>query len=606
MPDTIYELIDEKVHFQAVHGPSKYHSEPLHVQRMFLAYDNVEVLNPSETVEYSSALDGPIYRCVIESSKLRGYVRLKLQEIEVKRALNDRPDQSPKPELIRTFSFVEGSKVNSIPDLENANDDDVFITQVESRKSKLTPIEKKISNMQSGISKQLSMPSLSDEPTDKPIYEAVTDHYMLRPLKVTNSRRMVTAKLPNWCISSVEVKVFEEYDEMEALTKRKFQNIEEYHRATKNMKRKPALFKKIAYLNSFEFAGHFGDIFAQHIGELLGLNQKTIDISMMQGSVIYTNVMANGHVINYEIIPSTTSSWPDEAYEWALRPRETVHDARSKIAYRWPTPGMIERVKSLPCHILPIGFIPKHGFNVEQEFQWRLAFPAAQRFLESCLTHSQMRCYLFMLTLYKSFIEPRDTKLGLTPDHLKTFLFWECERDFVRWPEERLGEKLKLLLLKLRMYLEYQSLPDYFLPQRNLFENIPTSNLLIAHRKIADILENPVMYTLKALRNLKYTHPQFYPAMDFKNLFHLLETDRSLHRNVDASELDEINEKVLDELVESDGDEEEEDIQTRWYREAYKRIQEEKKEKEAQAKIKEKIAKKRRLSTDSIKTGVSY
>ncbi|PSN40706.1 hypothetical protein C0J52_13756 [Blattella germanica] len=290
-----------------------------------------------------------------------------------------------------------------------------------------------------------------------------------------------------------------------------------------------SLFENRCYLNSITFMRSFADIFVEKLALPLGFS-SSMDSAMLQGSKIFCDVVQSGQdtkpvKVRNEITPTIFSSiWPKEALKWKTRTRNRMPDSRPG-AMAWPTQAMIEHVQRLGCHFLPQGYMPTRGQNNEQYLEWQVAFPEAEQFLETCLTHSQIRCLLFSMALYKTFLESVNSPLGLHPMHFRTLLFWQCERNFI-WPEDRPGVTLMKFLDKMYEALMQTNLSDYFIPRRNLFESTPRSHLLKVQEKLLRIRENPVMHLLIAVRNLRYVNTTFYPVLDCKKLYKIITSEK--------------------------------------------------------------------------------
>ncbi|XP_021930255.1 uncharacterized protein LOC110834913 isoform X2 [Zootermopsis nevadensis] len=345
-------------------------------------------------------------------------------------------------------------------------------------------------------------------------YTTITQLMTPRPLKERRLGHVPhnTSEIPKQCFNAIDIPVYDYDDD------------------TGNFKEKRNLFETRYYLNSIVFMRSFADIFSDKLAAPLGFTSG-LKSATLQGTKIYCDTTNKGHdsrpvKIRTEIIPTIFSAiWPKEALKWKTRTRNRVSDPRADMVYTWPTQSMLKQVHSLGCHLLPLGYMPTRGRNNEQYLEWQLAFPEAERYLETWLTHSQVRCLLFSLALYKSFLEPLNVQLGLLPTHIRTLLFWQCERNYAAWPEDRPGETLRKLLEKLYEAIMQKNLPDYFIPRRNLFESTPRTHLLKVQEKLLRIRENLVMHTLSAVRNLRYVDKSFYPVFDCKRLYQIITTD---------------------------------------------------------------------------------
>ncbi|XP_013186570.2 uncharacterized protein LOC106131872 [Amyelois transitella] len=282
------------------------------------------------------------------------------------------------------------------------------------------------------------------------------------------------------------------------------------------------LYETQYYLSSLEFMRNFVDIFITNLGSSLELTQDAIKSALTQGASIYCNALKNGRSIGCEIYPAIVAAWPNSANQFIIRERKIIQNPRTNFSYQWPTKQMVHKTIELGCFLIPVGFRPKRGQNPDQELQWRVIFPAAERYLEKCLAHSHVRCYLFALTLHKTFMENETLKIGIDASHFKNHLFWQCEDNFAKWPEDRLGETLRTFLQTFYVHFGQSRLPNYFMNSCNEFKSIPKPLLLKLQRKLADILEAPVTHILYALNKLKYHKRDFYPKFNILRLYEIL------------------------------------------------------------------------------------
>lgn len=366
----------------------------------------------------------------------------------------------------------------------------------------------------SGYKSEGGFPSHTNTSESEYGYTTITQLTTPRPLKERRLGHVPhnTSEIPQQCFHATDVPVYD-YDDDSG-----------------NFKAGKKLFETRYYLNSIIFMRGFADIFSEKLGASLGFTSG-LDSATLQGTKIYCDTIHDAPdskpvKIRNEIIPTIFSAiWPKEALKWKVRSRKRVSDPRPDAVYTWPTQAMLDHVHSLGCHLLPLGYMPTRGRNKEQFLEWQLAFPEAERYLETWLTHAQVRCLLFSMAVYKSFLEPLNTQLGLLPIHIRTLLFWQCERNYAAWPEDRPGETLRKFLEKMYEAIMKKDLPDYFIQRRNLFESTPSTHLLKVQEKLLRVRENLVMHTLFAVRNLRYVDSSFYPVFDCKRLYHIITTD---------------------------------------------------------------------------------
>lgn len=288
------------------------------------------------------------------------------------------------------------------------------------------------------------------------------------------------------------------------------------------------LYETHYYLCSMGFMGNFVDNFILKLGSDLGLSEDAINSALTQGASVYCDTVSNGNKIGNEVFPALVASWPSSANQWIIRERKIIQNPRTNFSYQWPTKMMVSKAMGFGCLLVPVGFRPKRGLNADQKLQWKIIFPAAERYLESCLAHAHMRCYLFALTLHKSFMENENTKIGVDASHIKNHLFWQCEDNYAKWPEHRLGETLRIFLRRFYVHFGQGRFPNYFIENCNDFKSIPKPVLLKMQRRLADILEAPVTHLLSALDKLKYTKKDFYPQFNCHRLYEILTSKNPL------------------------------------------------------------------------------
>lgn len=298
------------------------------------------------------------------------------------------------------------------------------------------------------------------------------------------------------------------------------------------------------YLNSKEFLSYFIQLFQQTLANDLGISPETLKNATWKGSAVYC--------APWEIIPAISCPWPREANEWIYRQRELREDPLTKQTAQWPSLEMINKITNFGCHVIPQGYAPKLGTNPQRELEWKIVFPEAERYLESRLTPTQAKVYMITKALLKTFVEP-NLERGVnmfTAEHIRSHLFWQCEHNYTSWPEDHLGETLMRFLTSLLHCIKTHRLPDYFMPKRNLLENIPEKVLVDLHKRLYRIVESPVPFVMIAIRNLRYQR-DFYPKLKYKRLYsRLIVDDPSKISNPAKPEVE------LDSLLHAPSDEE--------------------------------------------------
>ncbi|GJQ71592.1 hypothetical protein Trydic_g11295 [Trypoxylus dichotomus] len=465
MPDTVIEMVNRKVSFQHRHGKMKNVKQCLAMQRMYVIYDTMEILRENEDLDHYSGIDKPTERAHVENSKHHGFVKLRHPEYRT----------SPNGSISTSSNSTYASNGVLTPPLE-LND-----------------------NAPSTSSGRYSM-SIPDESE----YTHINEMKTLLPLSQTRSSSN-SSGASIYCLKSIKSRNLQPVDETDDLY------------IIRN------------YYDSTEFMKHFtSHVFPGGLAESLGFDQMAISEASHNARAIYCNIEQDrGCSIKCEIVPAVLNPWPG-LNAWAARDRPIVVDKRNMVAYRWPTPQMVQDMLKCPAVLVPRGFIPKRGQNADYNLEWEVSFPKAEKYMHTRMSHAQMKCYLFMAILHKTFIEPVTQQKGLLFDHIRTLIYWECENNYRDWPENRLGEKMILLLQLLKNAMGKVMLKDYFIESKNIFENIPGCYLFSAQEKIHNICQRPVGHFINALRNLEYSSGRFYPMLNFDKLYEILSAQESI------------------------------------------------------------------------------
>lgn len=545
------------------HGKFKNQLQPLHTQTLYIIHDNIEITNFGDTAVYSNLSEAPLYKFQIENpyegvrrKKVlhhAGFVKLKSSE------------KISKNDVLSCLSsdsqYVSGSVKNDEEDLEDAtyegdNEEEIYDDAPkvfergklrDSLKNSKIPFESKIDPL------YISSPSSSEY--DYTYITALNTH---QPLSIFRQSALLhkpisTTMLPETCITTVsrfminntQQDQFYRYSTEDDDGEENHESDEKESKAS-GSSRSSFVYEDKHYLNSKGFFSYFINLFQQTIANELEISEDLLKSATCKGASIYCAA--------YEIIPAIACPWPREANEWIYRKRELREDPKTKNLLQWPSLEMVNNITDYGCCVVPQGFAPKNGSNPQREIEWKIVFPEANRYLESRLSPPQIKIYMITKALVKAFVEP-NLERGLnmfTDDHIRNHLFWQCEHNFTAWTEDKLGEGLLKFLGSLLHCIKIHRLPDYFMPKRNLLENIPEKVLVEVHRRIYRIVENPVPYALIAIRNLRYQR-DFYPKLKYKKLHsRLLVDDPTKIINPRMS-------KSLDDLIHAPSDEDDDE-----------------------------------------------
>jgi Mab-21 protein len=506
---------------------------------MYVVHDNIEVTHPGEI--YSIITDAPpVYKFEIElpqqkgrrnnSNYHAGYIKLhsleppKIYETSGDGNCYSTSKQSHKNDENGHVSDESGSEIGepTIPTRPKYRDSIMIHA-----KPTLKTVAKKTSGFLNG--KALSTNSTSSTSPTSSEYDyayitALNTHQPLSMMKhgFLTEKKMSENLFIDSCITNVVESIYMSQNEYSTAGDFSDNCIGSDYESDFNEYKKDETepiddihysLEERQYLNSKEFLSYFINLFQDGLANEMGFSNVEVEQATWKGPVIYTS--------SWEIQPAIWCPWPKEAsigYD--------SYSNRSNMRFQWPTPAMKQKIRTRGCHVVPIGYTPKLGCNVQRELEWKVVFPEAERYLESCLTNAQAKIYMVTKALVKTFIDPQleDRFNMFTIEHIRTHLFWECESNYTAWPDENLGESLIKFLNSFLVRVKTHNLPDYFLKNRNLFENIPERILAELHKRIYRITENPVMYLLIAFRNLKFSK-DFYPKLKFRKLYSTLVVD---------------------------------------------------------------------------------
>ncbi|XP_050664292.1 uncharacterized protein LOC126964972 [Leptidea sinapis] len=632
--DRLQECVQECVGYQRQRDLL----EPLAAPRLFIIYDNVEASEPGDTSDYCAVLDAPFYKLRVEDCKEPGYIKLKKLEvlesahhkdIDVSNTHSDdsiytdsekesnasddslyvgdtgeltcRPNAKgkiPNDKIENRSRYLNLNSISTELSVNINSETHSCSTSVEHsldrsrtkpRKSILKKSTNDIKNERnkssenihiaddtetSGYRSNSSRQTESSETESDYGYSTITEVTTPKKIELSYQSKDSASSgvLPDECWITMNEKTFNWSDDEE-----------EENDASSNLSISKNLYESHQYLNSVSFMNNFVDNFIISLGSGLGFQQDVIKNALTQGASVYCDNLRNGSKTSYEVYPALLAAWPNAANQWIIRERKIIQNPRTNFSYQWPTKHMVNKAIGFGCLLIPVGFRPKRGLNPDQKLQWRIIFPAAERYLESCLAHSHMRCYLFALALHKTFIENETSKIGIDASHIKNHLFWECEDNYAKWPEDRLGETLRLFLRRFYVYFGQSRFPNYFIENCNEFKCIPKPLLLKVQRKLADILEAPVMHVLYAIEKLKYIKKDFYPTFDCRKLYEILTCKNPLriinpHLPIISTNCDESSDSDEDEHINNIWDKAKAtDKQYQWKKERQRQIKERRK-----------------------------
>ena len=181
------------------------------------------------------------------------------------------------------------------------------------------------------------------------------------------------------------------------------------------------------------------------------------------------------------VISITCQGWPKVADHWKTRQRPSG----------WPSEDLIQRVIADGCHVVPTS----HPKSSNPDVEWRYSFSVAERTLAQSLSDSQRQCYILLKTIVMRELSSPNV---LCSYHLKTLLFWQCEKiGALAWSTYTgLATALLSLLDELLLCVASQCLPSYFIPECNLLDHVHPDFFKDVARKLNDIRHEPLRYVM--------------------------------------------------------------------------------------------------------------
>ncbi|XP_010770039.1 protein MB21D2 [Notothenia coriiceps] len=197
------------------------------------------------------------------------------------------------------------------------------------------------------------------------------------------------------------------------------------------------------------------------------------------------SLQAGSSRVLYDLLPVVSfRGWPAVAQGWLT----ANHFWDGKITEEEAISGFY----LLPC-CSPLGGRPDR--------EWRLAFSRSEVQLKKCIPYPMAQAFqAAKAVLSRILSRPRR---GLSLYHLRTLLFWACDRlpaSYLSCSDPDTAGRLILGLLDdLGHCILGKNCPNYFLPQCNMLEHLTDSQALLVARKLAHLRSDPSEHLRAAL-----------------------------------------------------------------------------------------------------------
>ena len=193
-------------------------------------------------------------------------------------------------------------------------------------------------------------------------------------------------------------------------------------------------------------------------------------------------------------------SWPRVAIPWIVRARPSG----------WPSSDVKVAVVQGGCHVTPVS-----GTENKEGKLWEYAFYNANRHLAHSLSRDQRQVFLLFNIVHMYYIETPDI---LTHEHFRTVFFWMLERiPSDHFYENNLGKMLLQLLNELALALASGKLEHYFIPEINLFEDIPSDHCQTLWKEVKWVSSNIIQVILDLNQKLQFSGVGF--KIDLQHCF---------------------------------------------------------------------------------------
>ncbi|XP_060575173.1 uncharacterized protein LOC132732716 [Ruditapes philippinarum] len=198
-----------------------------------------------------------------------------------------------------------------------------------------------------------------------------------------------------------------------------------------------------------------------------------------------------------------------------------------KRNYRWPCKELIEEISRLDGHVVPVG----NKKSKTSDIEWRICFTKSEVKLIHSFNETQVKLYVLIKMVGKALLKPICSDISSYT--LKNVMLWLAEKiPFERYEIENLYGLLRVALKFLRYSIDKRSLPNYMIPERNLFlAKIPTDereNVL----KVLDGIINDNTFFITKFQELNFLAQHMVICINEPELAFYMERNRELFEKI--------------------------------------------------------------------------
>ncbi|XP_045156543.2 uncharacterized protein LOC123523025 [Mercenaria mercenaria] len=219
------------------------------------------------------------------------------------------------------------------------------------------------------------------------------------------------------------------------------------------------------------------------------MNNYAAGMVGLKGMDVHGPSLASNAYLGYRAEDTVTAfpctSWPKVAQSWLSAPSKG----------QWPSGELKKVCANKKCFVVPVA---SRGSKY-RDLEWRISFSLAERYLMFSLNITQIRCYVLMKMILKSY-------LNLEGDFLssymcKTVLFHCVENEDPNiWQEQNQIKCLNYCCKKLKEFVRDRNCPHFILRENNLMLHRFSTN---DGTKILSKLENILSNTCEILLSIK-------------------------------------------------------------------------------------------------------
>ena len=151
--------------------------------------------------------------------------------------------------------------------------------------------------------------------------------------------------------------------------------------------------------------------------------------------------------------------------------------------FDWPRKELINEISTLDGHVVPVGFKDSNTSSIE----WRICYTLAEIKLVQSFNETQLKLHALLKIVGKSLLNKKSP--DITSYILKNILLWMSEKiPPEKFQNGNLFGLLRVALKFLKRTIQKRYLPNYMIPERNLYDGKLPENERIDVLKVLDEL----------------------------------------------------------------------------------------------------------------------